>query len=491
MSATTIPARDAAVMTTEKALAWSFTAFALISPEAWQTALAKLPWKEMSESDCDFLSSTLSEGEIDEFTQLPLIKFVLGAFKKKDGSYGASNRYFKLNEMVEKYPDSAALLLLLAECHLLLEDYSSGRLYLGQVRLLIPFDETMEEAFAAVCALAQLEADDDVLDEDYPDDGWVVKRYTRPMEWEPSSTPSNLVGLHCKWVQLQQLGDGTEQFARYASVATNELEGVFRLKADSSKRLARCGLMLNSIVRISRTSRNKNPDKILSIIRNTQECYSMITGVVSGTIAFNEALLLKLNRKLLDRDNIDSMFDADSNIHQYTVVPMGRYRETPSFADNDDHKRTAVFCPPSKIKEEMEFFWEQVEAILGCDDIDPFRASATLQYIFLRIHPFADGNGRVGRIISSIPLLKADLPPVIVSLERKNQYFRALEYADDFGDIDELARFLQKESFQAIQELLGYNPKNEFSARIQKKKSPVRIAQEKIRNQAASESDSS
>ena len=60
--------------------------------------------------------------------------------------------------------------------------------------------------------------------------------------------------------------------------------------------------------------------------------------------------------------------------------------------------------------------------------------------------------------VSSIPFLKAKLPPVIVSLDSKGEYFQALEAADDTEDIDDLAKFLQKESFRAMEELLKYDP---------------------------------
>jgi hypothetical protein len=51
-----------------------------------------------------------------------------------------------------------------------------------------------------------------------------------------------------RWAKLQERHDGAEQFARYACVDTNELEGVFCLNGDSKLKLARCGFYANSIV---------------------------------------------------------------------------------------------------------------------------------------------------------------------------------------------------------------------------------------------------
>jgi Fic family protein len=76
--------------------------------------------------------------------------------------------------------------------------------------------------------------------------------------------------------------------------------------------------------------------------------------------------------------------------------------------------------------------------------------SAWIQWAFLFIHPFADGNGRVARMISSIPLLKKGLPPVVVTQERKSLYFNELFCADRNGDLRPLAEFLKEEAQNAV-----------------------------------------
>lgn len=59
--------------------------------------------------------------------------------------------------------------------------------------------------------------------------------------------------------------------------------------------------------------------------------------------------------------------------------------------------------------------------------------AAWLQWAFLCIHPFGDGNGRVARIISSVPLVKEGLPPIVVVKSKKDEYFRCLDIADRQG----------------------------------------------------------
>ena len=58
------------------------------------------------------------------------------------------------------------------------------------------------------------------------------------------------------------------------------------------------------------------------------------------------------------------------------------------------------------------------------------------------IHPFGDGNGRVGRIVSSLPLIKHNLPPVVVLKDKKDQYFNTLLEADCSGKYDKKIRLM-------------------------------------------------
>jgi len=62
---------------------------------------------------------------------------------------------------------------------------------------------------------------------------------------------------------------------------------------------------------------------------------------------------------------------------------------------------------------------------------------------FVRVHPFFDGNGRMARLISNLPLLKCGHPPLLVSLERRAEYIDCLwDYEDAVGVIKRDSRLL-------------------------------------------------
>ena len=83
---------------------------------------------------------------------------------------------------------------------------------------------------------------------------------------------------------------------------------------------------------------------------------------------------------------------------------------------------------PEKVEEEIEKLINEYNSKgnITLEDIVDFH------YKFERIHPFGDGNGRVGRIIMFKECLKNDIMPFIVLDEDKAYYIRGLkEYQSD------------------------------------------------------------
>lgn len=57
----------------------------------------------------------------------------------------------------------------------------------------------------------------------------------------------------------------------------------------------------------------------------------------------------------------------------------------------------------------------------------PIVLASVVHNQFENIHPFADGNGRVGRLLLNLVLLKHGLPPVNIDLDRREKYYASLK----------------------------------------------------------------
>jgi Fic family protein len=70
--------------------------------------------------------------------------------------------------------------------------------------------------------------------------------------------------------------------------------------------------------------------------------------------------------------------------------------------------------------------------------------AAKLHQNFLVIHPFDDGNGRVGRLLINYVLLRAGFPPLIIKAADKANYLAALRLAD-VGRLEALTDYLGRQ----------------------------------------------
>jgi len=64
---------------------------------------------------------------------------------------------------------------------------------------------------------------------------------------------------------------------------------------------------------------------------------------------------------------------------------------------------------------------------------------------FETIHPFQDGNGRVGRLLMNNILLKNKLPPVNIELKKRFEYYSALQAYQNQGKIRPMIDLILKE----------------------------------------------
>ena len=110
--------------------------------------------------------------------------------------------------------------------------------------------------------------------------------------------------------------------------------------------------------------------------------------------------------------------------------------------------------PPrmEKIVPEMENWIDEYRQ-RDIEGEDVFTLAAWMHYGFERIHPFSDGNGRVGRLLLNKHFLNRNWPPVHILPEHRDEYPDCLADASG-GDLSGLEAFLMKLSASSLLDLL-------------------------------------
>lgn len=101
--------------------------------------------------------------------------------------------------------------------------------------------------------------------------------------------------------------------------------------------------------------------------------------------------------------------------------------------------RRSMHTPPNKdaVRDLMPAFFELLQ-----EENEPSVRVVLGHFMFVYIHPYIDGNGRMGRFLMNVMLASGGYPWTIVPLERRNDYMAALESASVDEDIKPFAKFL-------------------------------------------------
>ncbi len=109
---------------------------------------------------------------------------------------------------------------------------------------------------------------------------------------------------------------------------------------------------------------------------------------------------------------------------------QGLIRNNPMFVINDEDRIEYVAAIPTIVKSELDKLFHDIE-LLQHTELNPFEVfyyASLIHFIFVKIHPFQDGNGRVARLIEKWFLMeKIGQKAASVQLE-KNYYIKIKDY---------------------------------------------------------------
>ena len=113
--------------------------------------------------------------------------------------------------------------------------------------------------------------------------------------------------------------------------------------------------------------------------------------------------------------------------------------------------REEVGAAPEDVAEEM------AELLAELTDVSAEKALMAAAYFhakFENIHPFADGNGRTGRLAMNYLLVLNSHPPIIIHEEDRKGYYDALEAWDARQELEPLRAFLRGQTVKTWEKQL-------------------------------------
>ena len=131
---------------------------------------------------------------------------------------------------------------------------------------------------------------------------------------------------------------------------------------------------------------------------------------------------------------LEDLVQKNEPLTEWTIKSLHRLILKGIDDDNAGRYRTvnvriagAEHLPPDQVRipELMERFitWHNTQAMA----LHPVERAARVHSDFVKIHPFADGNGRTSRLLMNLELMKAGYPPAVLPVDLRLAYYTALD----------------------------------------------------------------
>lgn len=190
-------------------------------------------------------------------------------------------------------------------------------------------------------------------------------------------------------------------------------------------------------------------EQVTAIIENKR-----ILGPVKDIKEVNNAIEVYNRMESLKPNSEKSFLSAHKTLMQGLVTHPGQYRK--SGVGIVKGNQVAHLAPPAK---NVPFLMKNLFLYLKDSEDHVLIKSCVFHYEMEFIHPFTDGNGRMGRLWQSLLLLKAFpvfelLPFETIISKNQKAYYKALAISDKQGESTLFIEFMLSSINHALDELL-------------------------------------
>ena len=155
---------------------------------------------------------------------------------------------------------------------------------------------------------------------------------------------------------------------------------------------------------------DKKPLKDHLDVVGHKEAFDYVSQLVKDKEPLTERVIKQIHFLALGRD----------------VQNRGVYRNVPVYISGAKTQTAEPLLIPEKIQELLK--WYQA------DTRDDFLTKIALFHLrFESIHPFIDGNGRTGRLLVNLELMKLGYPPIDIKFTDRNAYYNAFDSYSETG----------------------------------------------------------
>ena len=164
-----------------------------------------------------------------------------------------------------------------------------------------------------------------------------------------------------------------------------------------------------------------------------------------------EYLLNNLDKPLTE----ELLKETHRLLTEHTLEYKTRNDEVPSkpgeYTTVDMCAGDTIFGEHEKLIKQVPRLLESTQKAIDSGEVHPMVIAAKFHGFYEYLHPFRDGNGRLGRLMSNFILLKMGQPLLIIPSSNREEYIAALKYIKKVRTDEFLIDFFFKTSINRLQ----------------------------------------
>ena len=229
----------------------------------------------------------------------------------------------------------------------------------------------------------------------------------------------------------QELEKFNRELNRRWAIETGLIERAYHLDRGTTEVLIERGFVEALIPRHN----GQDPTTVAAMLRDHENVVNALFDFVTRRRELSVGYVKELHAEMLRNQKTVRGVDQFGKV---TRLPMkhGAYKTRP----NNPHTPEGLlheYCPPEQTESEMDRLIEMHQTHSARFSDFPLARAAWLHHRFAQIHPFEDGNGRIARCLATLVFIRADMFPLVVMNEKRDDYLDALQAADN-GDLSPL-----------------------------------------------------
>ncbi len=231
---------------------------------------------------------------------------------------------------------------------------------------------------------------------------------------------------------------------RKHAIETGIIEGLYELERPTTE-----VMVIKGITRGADTADEEVPPGVLQMLSAHKEGLEMVVELARAGRPLTSSFIRELHALITRAQPFCFLTDPTGRFAQ-VMMDHGSFKKFPNRARRADGTMLS-FAPPEQVDGEIRRLIDLYESM---NDVHPVVVAAWLHHRFEQIHPFQDGNGRVGRALAALPLERAQYPPIVVDGSRRDAYLLALDEANN-GDLAPLARLFAGLALRSVRRELA------------------------------------